>query len=438
MLELPWEQQVSNVSHLDRLFARTADDHSKMTNEKALLLFDSNSGLVHYSHEFPQGLVDTELRAAFVAAMSSLLAWTSDSSESFAKALVTSDSVYLIERGEWSIGFIAASVETDKIRTQLKAVISEFESRFGSFRDGERPSRSLILDFDDFVMRVFLADRIWERTLLKRISDLDDVGMSEDVSRFALRLPHHNLTVMEAADTQHLPSDTALELAMRACWSGAVFAISPESLGEVHAPTEKAKELLFGSRKSGAISPATAQVVARMDGRTPTLSILQGTPVEEFNRIGYELGALIMSGLVTRVSRGATRIVEYEVFLNRLLDACSDLVGSGVAFHYFEEARTKATATFPWVAAVKIRPGGKVECPAWGPGFLALSEDAVTAGLGKLVSTIKGQLSDDIGDERGHAVVDAIASNNGIDLGIWGPIFEFMISMKRLIRGMSG
>ena len=437
MLELLWKERVANVSYLDRLFARTADDHSDVINEKALFLFDSDDGFVHYSHQFVQGLVDTEFRAAFVAAMSSLLTGTSDPNESSAKALVTSDAVYLIEHGEWSIGLIAASVETDQLRSQLKVVISEFESRFGTLRDGERPGSGLILDFDDFVMRVLLADRIWERTLLKRTSGPDDVGMPEDVSRFAIRLPSHGLTVGEAADAQHLSIDTALELAMRACWSGAVFAISPEPLGEVHTPTEKAKELLFGCRKSGAISPATAQVVARMDGRTPTLSILQGTPVEEFNRIGYELGALIMSGLVTRVSRGATKIVEYEVFLTRLLDACSDLVGSGVAFRYFEEARTKAAVAFPWVAAVKIRPGGKVECPTWGPGFLALSEDAVTAGLGKLVSTIKEQLSDDVGDERGHAVVDSIASSTGIDLGILGPIFEFMIRMKKLIRRMS-
>ncbi|MHA2602334.1 MAG: hypothetical protein AM324_009420 [Candidatus Thorarchaeota archaeon SMTZ1-83] len=437
MLEHLWKERVSDVPRLDRLVARTADDQSDIINERALFLFDSNEGFVHYSHEFVQGLVDTEFRAAFVAAMSSLLTGSSDPSRSSAKTLVTSDGVYLVEHGEWSIGLIAASVERDQLRSQLKLVISEFESRFGTLR-GRSLGPDRVPDFDDYVMRVFLADRIWERTLLKRTSNPDNVDVPEDVSRFTARLFSHGQTVREAADAQHLSIDIALELAMKACWSGALSAISPEPLGEVHAPTEKAKRLLFSGHKSSTISLATAQVVARMDGRTPTLSLLQGTPVEEFNRIGYELGALIMNGLVTRVSPGATKIVEYEVFMTRLLDACSDLVGSGVAFRYFEEARAKAAVAFPWVAAVKIRPGGKVECPTWGPGFLALSEDAVTAGLGRIVSTIKDQLSDDVGDERSHVVVDSIASSIGIDLGILGALFEFAMRIKRLIRGMPG
>ena len=403
-------------------------------NERALFVIDGRDGTVCYSHYFCSAPEALGVQLGHVSAISRLAYEHSDSRSSPARRFSTPQADYLMERGRWAIGVVVAAVETNALWTQLRAVVADFESRNAESHGKEESGKDLPADFNDFVMRVFLAERIWERTLLKRAPDVDGIMLSRDVRRFVLGLPDDSLTISDAAYEQSLPIEEALEYALKACWTRAAFVLSPVSLHEILVPTRRANAALHDVSGLPSVSTTTAQAVARMDGRLPALSILKETPIDELNKISYELGALLSGGFLTFASNAVKKIYEYERFLSLLVQACTDIVGSRLARRYFYAGRTKAAAISPWVEAVRIDPGGKVSCPSWGFNTLDLNEESVNAGLGLLVSEFKKSLSNEIGYELARRVVASLLSNSDINMGFMGSLLEFLDGLMRLIK----
>ncbi|MHA1576509.1 MAG: hypothetical protein ACTSU3_04040, partial [Candidatus Thorarchaeota archaeon] len=95
---------------------KETSDYAKMSNENVLFILDRHTTMAPYSHEFVKGGADPQLLSGFVGAMSNFMEEMTGSEQIHWKTQYGSDSTFLVEGGEWTLGVLSVLRETSEVR----------------------------------------------------------------------------------------------------------------------------------------------------------------------------------------------------------------------------------------------------------------------------------------------------------------------------------
>ena len=353
---------------LDDAVEPTTVDYSEISNEKVIFVLNKLTGLAPYSHEFVSGEQDPQILAGFISAMTSFMSELTGSEGARWKTEFGSGSTLLVEVGEWTTGVLAVSRETNEGRSKLRRVVKEFEDSFKYLKHDDAIESRLFKDFDQFVRRTFLGNRLTERSIiLKNTNNYDASGQYESPSiafRIAklLHLATSGQSLSEVAEAQDLTMREVEELVSRALWKKAIYLSYVPSEDDILSTSEKSSGILLSRENPLRISLQTLRIVTALDGRTPLLSIIEKQNLWTANSVLYELGNLVNKGYLQRASIERRLLLVNECILSALVRACVKVRGSSDATKYFFTGQDRGIEMHPWVGRVKLQDNMAVRC----------------------------------------------------------------------------
>ena len=387
---------------LDDAAETTTTDYSEISNEKVLFILNKFTGLAPYSHEFVKGEQDPQILAGFISAMTSFMGELTGSEGARWKTEFGSGSTLLVEVGEWTTGVLAVSRETNEGRSKLRRVVKEFEDSFKYLRHDDAIEARLFKDFDQFVRRTFLGDRLTERSvILKNSNRYDASGQYESPSiafKIAklLHLTTSGQSLSEIAEVQGFEMREVEELVSRALWKKAIYLSYVPSDDDILSTSEKSSGILLSRENPLRISLQTLRIVTALDGRTPLISIIEKQNLWTANSVLYELGSLVNKGYLQRASIERRLLLVNECILSALVRASVKVRGSPDATKYFFTGQDRGIEIHPWVGRIKLQDNMAVRCQldeTMTPEDLDDMYDAVEF----LTLTVADQLSNDAG-----------------------------------------
>ncbi|MGY5870832.1 MAG: hypothetical protein RTV72_01165 [Candidatus Thorarchaeota archaeon] len=340
---------------------------SVCSNEKLLLLLNKETGLAPYSHEFIEGVQDPQILSGFISAISSFMREVTGKQQSQWKTVFGSDSIILVEGGEWSVGVLVAAKETTEVRSKLRSVIREFEDCFEFLRDVEG-IQNIFHDFDSYVRRVFVDERVTNRTIVTKapewrsfLTTFNLPSIAFEVSKILLGF-EESTTAQEIARFQSIRIEKVIETISRAFWNGLVSLKYIPSDDDILALSEKASTIIFGKSNPLKLSASCLSVVARLDGRTPLSQFINDMIIQDHELLLDNLGSLINNGLVQRISVEKRFVLFNECILSHLVSKGASIVGSYAMKQYFEAVGALGRSVHPWICRIVLSNEMHVAC----------------------------------------------------------------------------
>lgn len=344
-------------------FLRSAEDNAnalEISNEKFLILMNRFSGLAPYSHEFVPEDIEPQILSGFVSAMTSFMGEVTGTTETHWKTAYGPDSVFLVEPGEWIVGVLATSRETGAARSNLRRVVREFEESFEFLKNADGINGGLFVEFDKFVRRVFIDERVTNRSIVTKRPDWrgNSTGYENPRATYLITKLLLNLsgpqTIEEVAESQDLEVEEVKELVSMACWHHAVHILHVPSNNDLLALSEKASTVLLSRVNPLQLTPVTLKVIAQLDGRTPLTFLTNEIPDQESECLFNELGTLINMGYIQRISLEKRIVLANECVLTRLVSAGTRIMGSRMTKRIFNLVSDQGLVTHPWVGRVSL------------------------------------------------------------------------------------
>lgn len=340
---------------------------SSNSNEKLLLLLNKESGLAPYSHEFVEGFQDPQILSGFISAISSFMGEVTGKNHLQWKTVFGSDSIILVEGGTWSVGVLVVSKETSEIRSKLRRIILEFEDCFEFLRDIEG-IQNIFYDFDNYVRRMFVDERVTNRTLVTKIPDwrssistFNLPSTTFDTLKILLGF-EESATVQEISESQNIRIDKVIELVSHAFWNGILKLTYIPSDDDILALSEKASGILFSKSNPLNLSSSCLRIVARFDGRTPFSQFINNVLIPDKKSFLNNLGSLINNGLIQRISVEKRLVLFNECILSHLISKGAPIVGSRKMKKYFEAVSILGSSIHPRVSRIVLLENMQVMC----------------------------------------------------------------------------
>lgn len=375
-------------------------DYSTMTNEKILFILNRNTGLAPYSHEFVHNMHDPNILSGFISAMTSFMGeitgsiqknWTTDFGE---------DTTLIVEGGEWAVAVLAVSKETNELRSKLKTILREFEDSFESLRDADGIDGSYFEEFDHFVRRMFVLDRLSGRSIVllgsdlsNRIESLELPNLSFNFSKF-VKLAQTGHTIEELSKKLKIPLDESMDLVSRIYWKNAIHINFVPSDIDILALTEGSLSLLLSTGNPLGVSIKTLQLIALIDGRTPLVDFTHNMKRADLHLIFVELGDLVSKGYVHRIAIERRLILVHECVVNKIINDCRGILGRARVVELVQAAIETTIRNHPWISRIRISEDLTVR--------MALAEnmsnqdlDAIYDALGSVIDNLTNFLSAD-------------------------------------------
>lgn len=336
-------------------------------NEKLLLILNKESGLAPYCHEFTKGFQDPQILSGFISAISSFIGEVTGKNQSHWKTVFGTDSLILVEIGDWSIGVVVASKETTEIRSKLRRIIREFEDCFKYLRDLEG-IEDVFSDFDRYVRTMFVDEHITNRTVVTKIpewrtylSKFDLPSTAFDVSKILLGF-EDSATIGQIEEFQNIGFDRIIEIISIAYWKGVVRLTYIPSDDDILDLSEKASAILFKKTNPLKLSTSCLQIVARLDGRTPLSQFFNDHMDSNKESLLLQLGSLVNNGLVQRISIERGAVLLNESLLCELVEKGSSTVGSRFMKKYFDKISIEGSTHHPRMSRILLRDDMKAIC----------------------------------------------------------------------------
>lgn len=387
---------------LDDAVEPTTSDYSEISNEKVLFILNKLTGLAPYSHEFVPGEQDPQILAGFVSAMSSFMGELTGSEQAQWKTEYGSSSTLLVEVGEWTTGVLEVSRETNEGRSKLRRVVMEFEDSFKYLKHDDAIESRLFKDFDQFVRRTFLGDKLTERSTIIKKSNRYDASGQYELPSIAFKMAKFldsatsGQSLSEIAEAQGLAMQEVKDLVSRALWENAIYLSYVPSDDDILSPSEKSSGILLSRENRLKISLQILKIVTALDGRTPLISIFEKLNLWTTSSVLHELGNLINKGYLQRASIERRLLLANECVLSALVRASAKVRGSSDATRYFFTGQDRGIEMHPWVGRIKLQDNMAVRCQldeTMTPEDLDNLYDAVEF----LILEVADQLSNDAG-----------------------------------------
>jgi hypothetical protein len=375
------------------------------SNEQLLFVINRETGLAPYSHEFVLGAQDPQILAGFVSAMTSFMGEVTGQTLSDWKTVYGADTVLLVEVGDWASGVMAVSRETTEVRSKLRRVLLEFEDTFQYLRDADGFEGSAFKEFDHFVRRVFLADRLSDQTMILKPRNWQIQHEKYELPSVAYRIASliHNSkneqTLRNIAEEQGLEVSEARDIVSRAVWNSNLEVVYAPSDNDILSMAEKADSYLFAKGNHLALSPTLIQIAANLDGRRTFGELVADIDREEAESVRGEIALLISRGYVQHIPLEHLLVLVNESILSHLLETCISGVGLADALRYYQKAFAEVVEGYPWVARISLgmnnSPGIDLD-GSMNPSTLEEICDAIEV----LYQTLGKVLSKSIGEEN--------------------------------------
>jgi len=340
---------------------------SSSINEKLLLILNRETGLAPYSHEFVEGFQDPQILSGFISAISSFMGEVTGKNHLQWKTVFGSDSIMLVEGGDWSIGVLVASKETIELRSKLRGLVREFEDCFEFLRDIEG-IQNIFSDFDNYVRRMFVDERVTNRTIVTKVPDWRNSmskfnlpSISFDTLKALLGF-EKSATVQEITETQNIRNDKVIEIVSNAFWNGIIQLTYIPSDDDILNLSEKASSILFSKSNPLNLSSSCLRIVARFDGRTPFSQFINNVTIPDKELVLRDLGSLINSGFIQRISVEKRLVLFNECILSQLISKGASIVGSEKMMQFFEAVSVLGSSIHPRVSRIVLLENMHVMC----------------------------------------------------------------------------
>lgn len=338
------------------------------SNEKLLFILHRHSGLAPYSHSFIEDSQDPQVLAGFVSAMASFMGQVSGEEQSNWKTVYGPDSILLVEGGEWSIGVLVASRETNEARSKLRSIVKEFEDSFEILKDSDGIDSSLFDDFDKFVRRVFVDERITGRTQVTKmyhwrpsLSRYRLPSTAFKVSKILLGFEETD-SIENIAKFQKLPINEVIEIIAKAYWQGIVKLQYIPSDEDILALAEKAASIIFHKANPLAISGTTLSVISLLDGKSSLSNLTNDRIIQDQELLLAEIGLLINNGFIQRVAIERRLVLLNQCVLSNLVSRGSFKIGKQEMKSIFQTIQKQGRVYHPRISRIILTDEMYVKC----------------------------------------------------------------------------
>lgn len=266
------------------------------------------------------------------------------------------------------MGVIAVARETSEIRSKLRNVLHEFEEAFEIIKDSNEISKTLFQEFDNYVQRTFIFNRLSEHSILLKGADWFDqcTGFNLPSTRFnVIRLLYYaqnGQSLGEIARHQGYSMKEVKILISHAVWNRVVLVEYTPSQQEILTTTERALCTMFDKSDPKDLSVETKIVLGALDSRSRLSEIFNLNEPIDRRSVCAELGLLLNRGYVQRISTEKKLILVKECILSRLLDVSSEYLSKPYLKAILHETINNGLTKYPWLSRIKISDELIVQC----------------------------------------------------------------------------
>ena len=337
-------------------------------NEKLLIILNKNSGLSLYSHEFCRSGIDSQVISGFISAMSSFMGFVMGKQQTSWKTVYGTDSVILVETGEWTFGVLAVSKETHEARSMLSRVTGEFEDCFEVFKNSDGFEGSAFGEFDQFVRKKFADHRITGRTIVLKRPEWRNLVSAFDLPSTAFIISkilngyEEPKSVQEIAELHSLQIDDVIRNISKAFWNNAVDLKFVPNDDDILILSEDASSTIFQKANTLQLARESLKVVALLDGRTKLLSLMKGMNQAETKRLREDLGGLINRGYIQRIPDECRHALLNECVLSALMSKGALMVGRKKMSMLHDRIIEEGGSSHPWIHRITLTDRLHVHC----------------------------------------------------------------------------
>ncbi|MHA2071439.1 MAG: hypothetical protein ACW985_06600 [Candidatus Thorarchaeota archaeon] len=322
---------------------------------ESLYIIRRDTGVCMYHHDFVESEFDPDLLSSFLVAMTSFFDEATRSVSSKARAFEGTNNRIIVEFGEWTLGAITVTEDTELIRDKLNRLIDAFEDQFGLLRWVDL-DLAVYTRFERNVIEEFVRGQIAPQTTICLRRDWEFYTQKADVVSF-LKLIPEICTVEEAANFLEVPVELAMNLAAEAFWEKAVTITQSAMPDDIY----QATTLIHPTETVEGISEDTAKVLPELDGETPLSIAAERVKTANLKRFLDEIAVLAQRKAVELVSPAQATTVLYTAALQETLNRCAKILGIKPARSMFFSSRARLVAELPWLAFVGLEEGVDVE-----------------------------------------------------------------------------
>ena len=340
----------------------------ELSNEKVLFILHRETSAALYSHEFIPGGLDPQLLSGFVSAMTTFIGTLAGGEQTQWKTEYGEDIVLLVEGGEWAIGVMAISRETNEVRSKLRRIVREFEANYQGFRNLDRIDELAISEFDRFVMNAIVLDRLSEKSVVIRNANWESVMLpiesSEvlmNVMKFLMRIKSGH-TIEMIAKKQRMTLEEVKDVVALAFWHNAIRVVYVPTNNDILSLSEGSLSPLLSRDNPLGISTPTMKVIGAFDGRSPLSAFLEMFQLKDGGDIPLELGDLVNRGYVQRISTERRLLLANECVLNELLQLGKSILGSARMNEFFASTLEAGATLHPWTVRVREISPLTIQC----------------------------------------------------------------------------
>ena len=322
---------------------------------KSLYIIKRDSGVCLYHHDFGESIFDPHLLSSFIVAMASFFDEATISRDSKARAFEGTGYTLLVENGEWTMGALAASIDTAVLRDKLSRTLSRFEEQFHLLRWVEM-DLAVYSRFEQVMIEEFIRDRVLPHTTIRVKRDWEYYTRNPDVIAFLNLLPEE-CTVEDASGFLELPIEIAMNLTVDALWDRAVTVTTLPRPDDIYQPT-----IFAGNNgESELVSEEIKRAISQLDGETPLSIAAEKVKTSDIRQFLQEIALLARRREVEQVSPGQTLVVLYSSSLQGILQKLSKLVGYRLVRQVFNQARELLLNQYSWLGYVELEEHVDVE-----------------------------------------------------------------------------
>ncbi len=399
------------------------------SNEKLLLIMNRYSGLSPYSHSFIEEGQDPQVLSGFVSAMTSFMGELNDEKDSNWKTVYGSDSILLVEGGEWIIGALVASRESNEARSKLRKIIREFEDSFVVLKDADGIDASIFRDFDDYVRRVFVDEQITARTKVTKM-----YHWRPSLSRFSLPSTAFKVSkilmgfeetdsIENIARFQKLPITEVIEIIAKAYWQGIVKLRYIPSDDDILVLADKAASIIFHKENLLVLSGTTLSVISLLDGRTSLSNLTNDMIILDKEFLLAEIGLLIDNGFIQRISVERRLVLLNQCVLSNLVYRGSFKIGKREMKSIFQTIRKQGIIYHPRISRIMLTDDMHARC--------ILEESMTPVDLDDMCDALEyfiREMIEHLSSRCGIQTTDSLVQYSRKESNkIWGPYLENVV-----------
>jgi hypothetical protein len=335
-------------------------EYADLSNEKMLFLYNKLTGMAPYTHEFVQGHLDSQMLSGFIAAMSSFMEEMTGSEQLQWKTVYGRDTSLLVEASDWMVGVLAVVRETQEYRSKLRRIVREYEQAFESLKDADGIEGGVFSEFDKYVQRLFVEDRLTEGTIILKGSDCLQVykekgDKKENVALCSLLTEvSDGQTISEFADETDTSLPVLREVLSEAFWKNLLHLHYMPTEEDILVMSSGSSSALFSAENPFGLSQLALRVVGTLDGRKRLARFLTGMSEAKKESILIELGNLCNLGVLSNIPIEQKFVLLSECIVTRLYHELSSELGEKSTHELFEEAKGNAIKRNSWAARITM------------------------------------------------------------------------------------